>query len=692
MEAVRYPTLSNHVAVHHQFEDKCLKWAEELKRGYLKPEPMLQFLQKWLVTHILHNDKKIASFMEIHHIDPSAFEARLESGALLAAPDSPDSNGPPTPPGCNVCFCRKAGLVRKAKTLRRHAATVFTILLLCSVVSLALLVTRSPRPPASPYPNPPPSSKSTAEGIRTGVDAVPVAVAACLVGVCGAVSYGVYRRANQLMQNERRWKIVNFQHLSEALLASQIATRIANMELDMEDMFTNADHESAMLKSLKSIVSNLKVIQPHLPSTVIALLRSPTGVGDGDNSDDEEAMSPKPPSILRNTPSALIPRTVSQHSNSPYPTVPPTPWSRANSSGHQAVPPTPKSAPVMDRSKSQAYLLNRTQSGAFSPTDVAISDVESVYEPRPHAIGPPRLLTKFMRLTTVTCMALRLKGFAELCDTLPVDVLLQLQGEYVQAIRDYAEGSRGVIQTVNGDTALCSWNACKPTGNHSVRACQAALSVCMKVAQSAAQRTVDLQLHVGIATGRAHVGIMGCEAKKDFAILSAALSVCNALLELNSSVGTTILLDSETWADVSLHVQCEAVAPFETKTYSGELEVTLAYELKGMRQTENDEWMYTLRNAEREDPFVMFNAAVNDFVSGQWNLCEDRLVLFLQRQPDHLRANALLRLCRERAAANQAPAPTPRFGWQNVDLFVPRQQVTFLIRDSRSASPTPSLS
>ncbi len=63
MKKIYYPRLDYHIQLHRYFENEIIKYLNQVKKGEELDLPQIkEFLEKWLVNHILKEDKKIGEF------------------------------------------------------------------------------------------------------------------------------------------------------------------------------------------------------------------------------------------------------------------------------------------------------------------------------------------------------------------------------------------------------------------------------------------------------------------------------------------------------------------------------------------------------------------------------------------------------------------------------------------------------
>ena len=68
------------------------------------------------------------------------------------------------------------------------------------------------------------------------------------------------------------------------------------------------------------------------------------------------------------------------------------------------------------------------------------------------------------------------------------------------------------------------------------------------------------KVRLGVASGTALVGPMGGKAHLSFSVVGPVMRIAAALCELNTRLGTAILLCSNTWKDVREHFVARMVA------------------------------------------------------------------------------------------------------------------------------------
>ncbi len=63
MRKIYYPNLDYHIQLHRKFEAQIILYLNQLKKGeQIDIFSIKQFLEKWLINHILKEDKKIGEY------------------------------------------------------------------------------------------------------------------------------------------------------------------------------------------------------------------------------------------------------------------------------------------------------------------------------------------------------------------------------------------------------------------------------------------------------------------------------------------------------------------------------------------------------------------------------------------------------------------------------------------------------
>eukprot|EP01012_Entosiphon_sulcatum_P059320 TRINITY_DN836_c0_g1_i2.p1 TRINITY_DN836_c0_g1~~TRINITY_DN836_c0_g1_i2.p1 ORF type:complete len:712 (-),score=85.50 TRINITY_DN836_c0_g1_i2:367-2502(-) len=610
MQDIGYPVYKSHAAVHQQFTDRCIEWVNAYAEGQLEVEYVVDYLTHWLVNHILHSDKKIEAFCNEHNIDASCITSIAD---VLPPEENPKdlSRGP---------------------SLTHRLAIPLTVAFILSSVAVFIAL-------ASP---------------DWGWELNRSIAAACaLQGTTFPLFFAlIYHIRHYLANHERVAKAMHARQLADNLLAGEIASRIAVMDLDSMAELFQGNTNSSLVMQLQCIVSNLQLFRPYIPNTLFVQLQP---------KEEDEAIPPI--TVERPVDPTAIPGLASNKPISE--TDSPLHPKRHRNSDFSELHANPAEIPKL--------WARRALSGSGSSRSRTM---------RASAAHTRLALVRGTKRRVVTCLATDIAGFHSVVQNSDADELLVLHSWYLSLVKESTERVKGVLHGVSGDRVLCTWNASTPVANHSVLACQAALAIQRGSTVLPDGSQNRMRLMIGVASGSARVGNMGCERKIDFTLLSPVVPLSFALAKLNLQLNTGgILIDASCWGNCAAHFHAECVAAVEpvgdwpsSSSTGQEPNGHLVYELKGNRmsdENEETEWMYRLERSVREDPLSIYNAGVVAYYAGRWDECLRLLRQFKERNPTHGRVTQYINHCQLITGTPQnitsstriLQAPVHRFGW-----------------------------
>jgi adenylate cyclase len=166
------------------------------------------------------------------------------------------------------------------------------------------------------------------------------------------------------------------------------------------------------------------------------------------------------------------------------------------------------------------------------------------------ALKDPERLTLGGETRTMTVFFSDLRGFTSLSQHMDPQALTTLLNEYMTAMTDIVFKHDGVLDKYIGDAIMAFWNAPMWQEDHAVRACETALDMVARVRTLqqdwAARGLPQLDLGIGINTGRMVVGNMGARDRLAYTVLGDAVNVASRLEGLNKEYGTRIVIGEGT--------------------------------------------------------------------------------------------------------------------------------------------------
>ncbi len=134
--------------------------------------------------------------------------------------------------------------------------------------------------------------------------------------------------------------------------------------------------------------------------------------------------------------------------------------------------------------------------------------------------------------TEITVAFIDLRGFTGFTETAePEDTIAVLQ-EYQAEMGRVIGGYQGVIERYSGDAMMIYFNDPVPVPNHAEQAVRMAIAMRQRMNQLRREwkrRSIELGAGIGIATGYATLGLVGCERRKDYAAIGAVTNLAARL-------------------------------------------------------------------------------------------------------------------------------------------------------------------
>lgn len=186
------------------------------------------------------------------------------------------------------------------------------------------------------------------------------------------------------------------------------------------------------------------------------------------------------------------------------------------------------------------------------------------------------------RDTEVTVLFTDIVGFTTMAESMTASELTRHMSFYFDGVVEILHRHGATVDKFIGDSVMAFWGAPKPLSNHSRPAVEAVLGIREWLAESNLQwrreGLPELPTRFGLASGVVTVGNVGARRRLSYTVLGDPVNLARRLEELNSELGTTVLVSEDvrkkagdvySWRDV------------ETVTVKGKTVSVQVFELLG---------------------------------------------------------------------------------------------------------------
>eukprot|EP00672_Neobodo_designis_P018683 CAMPEP_0174841948 /NCGR_PEP_ID=MMETSP1114-20130205/9625_1 /TAXON_ID=312471 /ORGANISM="Neobodo designis, Strain CCAP 1951/1" /LENGTH=852 /DNA_ID=CAMNT_0016076145 /DNA_START=177 /DNA_END=2735 /DNA_ORIENTATION=+ len=176
-------------------------------------------------------------------------------------------------------------------------------------------------------------------------------------------------------------------------------------------------------------------------------------------------------------------------------------------------------------------------------------------------------------------------------------------GDFVDAMVAAVNASMGVFDHWNGDHFMVSFNAARLVNQPATKAAHAAVAI----ATQALPRSLQLPVAIGISTGRADVGNLGCTSAMRYCILGPVVSTASALCRWvpeyaadgtaeggTLPAGSRVLVCNHTRSDLEMHFALRCMDYRRVTPTTGSKRIIVAEIIAPRADKNADEWLYVV--------------------------------------------------------------------------------------------------
>ena len=175
----------------------------------------------------------------------------------------------------------------------------------------------------------------------------------------------------------------------------------------------------------------------------------------------------------------------------------------------------------------------------------------------------PEKLTLEGEEKVLTVMFSDIRGFTTISEGMDARQLSSFLNEYMTAMTDVVMEHHGTVDKFIGDAIMAIWGAPLDDPDHAVNAVDAALRMLVSLGTLAPMWTArglpEIDIGIGVNTGRVRVGNMGSRSRFDYTVLGDDVNLASRLEGLNKEYGTHALLTEATRNAIEGKIFCRPV-------------------------------------------------------------------------------------------------------------------------------------
>jgi len=242
-------------------------------------------------------------------------------------------------------------------------------------------------------------------------------------------------------------------------------------------------------------------------------------------------------------------------------------------------------------------------------------------------------------------------GFTRLAESIEPATVSLLMKRYFTSMANQIITRDGYVDKFIGDSIMAVWGAPKPSGDHAICACLAALEQrrMLPRLQKALglQFNVDVEFRIGINTGRAMAGWIGSDKRSNYTVMGDIVNQAARFEPLNKEYGTRIIIGAHTYEAAKDHVEARLL---DRNVLAGRVEPVVFYELLERKG-------YLKRNML--DVIAHYEEGVHAAWENDWKVAVKCFEQALNIVPDDAPSIRFARIAQAKIDTKTEPGPLP---------------------------------
>jgi len=170
---------------------------------------------------------------------------------------------------------------------------------------------------------------------------------------------------------------------------------------------------------------------------------------------------------------------------------------------------------------------------------------------KPDSKSYATLVTRSNRVHKITVLVADIRSYTRLSEKLNVDLLGQIMSRWFQVAGEIVAANEGVVDKFIGDAVMVRWVARKDSKDVVVKALKTAHELYLACQKVNEEYKVDLpfplQFGVGINTGRALLGNVGAQTRRDFTVLGDSVNLAFRLEAATRALQTDLVMGIDSY-------------------------------------------------------------------------------------------------------------------------------------------------